>query len=72
MFPGGEKKRHPGHKNGVKPRRKKIKQVLSTITIFIFDVKNILAQVIAHQKRSMQNLKVRKQFMPQKIAQLKI
>jgi len=32
--------------------RKKIEEVLSIIIILIFDIKNILAQVIAHRKKT--------------------
>jgi len=42
----------------------KIEQVLSTIMILIFDVKQILAQAIAHQKNHAKPKGEKKKFMP--------
>ena len=47
----------------------KMKQVFCAIHIVCLTLKELIARAIAHQKEIIHNLKVRKKFMPQKIAQ---
>ena len=46
-----------------------MKQVFCAIHIVCLTLKELIARAIAHQKEIIHNLKVRKKFVPQKIAQ---